>query len=623
MIRITFIVPYPGMKEIVHLTFKNHPERKNVLHKICVGTFERRDTLDLDTDILIARGFTAQALKKLSVPFIEITVTGFDIVVALNKCLRRFKPKKIAIVGSLNMVYGVDEIKDIFSCELQSYQVEDPRELEAAVRQAREEGAEAVISGHAASVICEELGIPNVIIESGPKTVRHAVDEAIRTVRIMRQEGEKSARFKTIMDYTFEGIISTDGDGRITAINKYARSILADDGRSLEGARLSSLMPQFDMKAALSDGRKYLGELARIRDRTCMVNCVPLDGAGMVVTFSDITRIQELEEQIRAKLYTKGLVAKYSFRDIIGGDPCFTEAVRVSEKFSKVDSNIFICGETGTGKELFAQSVHAASARRNHPFVAINCTALAEDLLESELFGYAEGAFTGASKGGKAGLFELAHRGTVFLDEIGDVSPKLQSRLLRVLQEREIMRIGHDRVIPIDIRIISASNRDLKNLVAEGKFREDLFYRLNVLKLCIPPLRMRRKDIAPLCRHFIQKNRRQLNSPLRDISPEAEEILRSYNWPGNVRELCNFCERLSVLADGEIAGIRDVRTCLEYAEPAADGEEMNPGSRRLASLEKEIIQEALARSTSKKEAARLLGIDASTLWRKMKKLSIS
>ncbi len=623
MIRITFIVPYQGMEKIVQETFANHPDRGEITHSIYVRTFGELDTVDLDADIVIARGFTARALKNLSVPFIEITVTGFDIVVALGKCVRRFNPRNIAIVGPLNIVYGVEEITNFFSCGLRCLQVEDPAGLPDAIRRAVAGGADAVIAGQAACAVCDEMGIPNVIIESGPKTVRQAVDEAIRTVRIMRQEREKSERFKTIMDYTFEGIISADADGRVTAINKYARTIFAAEGRASEGVLISSLIPQLDMAAAVSGGKKYLGELVKIRDRTYAVNCVPLSGAGVVVTFSNITRIQELEAQIRAKLHSKGLVAKYAFRDIIGKDPCFAEAVRVAEKFSKVDSNILIYGETGTGKELFAQSIHTASERRAHPFVAINCAALAEDLLESELFGYVEGAFTGASKGGKAGLFELAHKGTVFLDEVGDISPKLQSRLLRVLQEREIMRIGHDRVIPIDIRIISASNRDLKKLVAEGWFREDLLYRLNVLNLFIPPLRMRRDDIVPLCGHFIVLNRQRLNSPLKGLDPEAERMVRKHDWPGNVRELCNFCERLSVLSDGETAGTGDVEACLESVEPGSRGNGRNLFSLRSASLEKEIIQQALDRSKSKKEAARFLGIDASTLWRKMKKLGIS
>ena len=252
--------------------------------------------------------------------------------------------------------------------------------------------------------------------------------------------------------------------------------------------------------------------------------------------------------------------------------------------------------------------------------MAINCAALSEDLLESELFGYVDGAFTGASKGGKIGLFELAHLGTVFLDEIGDISPKLQSRLLRVLQEREIMRIGHDRVIPIDIRIISASNKNLRDLVDSGAFREDLFYRLNVLKLKLPPLREHPGDIIDLTRYFIRKNRIYLGNPTIELTPEAIQIITHYDWPGNVRELSNFCERLCVLVDGQVADADDVMECLEEA---IRPQEIPTTGNNLVSAalmsEKEILMQALENSRNKRDAAQKLGIDPSTLWRKMKK----
>ena len=249
---------------------------------------------------------------------------------------------------------------------------------------------------------------------------------------------------------------------------------------------------------------------------------------------------------------------------------------------------------------------------------------MSEDLLESELFGYVDGAFTGASKGGKTGLFELAHKGTVFLDEIGDISPKLQSRLLRVLQEREIMRIGHDRVIPIDIRIISASNKNLRELVDNGVFREDLFYRLNVLKLNLPPLRERPKDIIDLCSHFIQINRKKIGNRLTRLTPAAESLITNYSWPGNVRELSNFCERLCVLSEESIADVSDVRSCLEESIPFVEPERPERNLSSAARLsERETIAQALENSVSKREAASVLGIDPSTLWRKMKKHGLS
>ncbi len=238
-----------------------------------------------------------------------------------------------------------------------------------------------------------------------------------------------------------------------------------------------------------------------------MVNCVPAPdnsgNTGCVLTFQDTSRIQADELQVRKKLRHSSFQAKYQFSNILHKSRIMDSVISDAMTYSYSDSNILICGETGTGKELFAQSIHNSSPRKNHPFVAINCSALPENLLESELFGYVEGAFTGASKGGKMGFFELAHKGTIFLDEIGDVSPNLQSRLLRVLQEREVVRLGSDTVIPVDVRVISATNKNLKEEVANGRFRQDLLYRLDVLELNLPPLRNREQDALFLLSQLI------------------------------------------------------------------------------------------------------------------------
>jgi transcriptional regulator, propionate catabolism operon regulatory protein len=269
---------------------------------------------------------------------------------------------------------------------------------------------------------------------------------------------------------------------------------------------------------------------------------------------------------------------------------------------------VLVLGETGTGKELFAHSMHEASERRKGPFVAVNCAALPESLLESELFGYTEGAFTGAVKGGKAGLFELAHNGTIFLDEIGEIGMPLQAKLLRVLQEREIRRIGHDRVIPVSVRVIAASNHELKRLADAGAFRRDLLYRLDVLRLNVPALRQRRDDVVPLARHFLQSFGWYFGTAVGTLSAGALAAFESYDWPGNVRELMNVCERLAVLADGRLVEAAAVEVLLDRAEPAAAAA-VEPVDSILA-----MVRE---RRMTRAEAARALGISRTTLWRKM------
>jgi transcriptional regulator with PAS, ATPase and Fis domain len=621
MIDISFIVPYESMKYVVEDIFREHPDRAEIQANILTKTVEEIKKEDLENaDIVIARGYSANRVRATNVPVLPISVTGFDITVALNACIQKFNPKKIAVIGPLNTVYGIEEIESVFPCEIQSYQVSDPLDLEETILKAQREGSTAIIAGKSGTSIASRLGIDSTMILSGRKTVLQSIDEAIRTVRLMRQERERTDRFKGIMDYSFEGILSVNTQGVITTANNYARKVLDGLEDEPEEVRLKDVLPQLDIQSVLEGRSKILGELVQIQKNLYTFNCVCAGDTGAVVTFTNISKIQELEGQIRTKLHKKGLVAKYQFKDIIGGESRLVETVKMAKKFSRVESNIFIYGETGTGKELFAQSIHNASVRREQPFVAINCAALADNLLESELFGYVDGAFTGASKGGKPGLFELAHRGTVFLDEIGDISPSLQSKLLRVLQEREIMRLGHDQVIPIDIKIISASNKNLRDLVDRGEFREDLFYRLNVLKLKLPPLRERPNDIVELAEFFIKVNRKKFGTESILLTEESKALIKSYPWPGNVRELENFCERLCVLLDDGIADVQDVRLCLEESVRLDEGPVVpnNLSSAAFVS-EKEILIQTLEASRNKREAAQKLGIDPSTLWRKMKK----
>ncbi|KLU60706.1 propionate catabolism operon regulatory protein [Peptococcaceae bacterium CEB3] len=288
---------------------------------------------------------------------------------------------------------------------------------------------------------------------------------------------------------------------------------------------------------------------------------------------------EDMDRQRRSSL-AKGLVARFSFRDLVG--PALRETVAKAERFSEVDATVLILGESGTGKELFAQSIHASSPRNHGPFVALNCAALPEHLLESELFGYEEGSFTGAKKGGRIGLFELADHGTIFLDEIGKMSSNLQAGLLRVLQTKEIRRLGGDRITPVNVRVIAASNEDLISEVDHGHFRRDLYYRLNVLNLYLPPLRHRRQDIPVLIQHILRRREYSLHDQVA-IAPEFMALLQSYEWPGNVRELENILERYVVLVGG--------KKSLNYKEFLASFPELLSGQGLAVPKEKDLVPE--------------------------------
>jgi len=283
---------------------------------------------------------------------------------------------------------------------------------------------------------------------------------------------------------------------------------------------------------------------------------------GMVATLQELKRLQDIEQKTRRELAWRGWVAKHRFSDIFSRSPNMLRLIEDAMRLAGYEATLLILGETGVGKEYFAHAIHNASRRKKGPFVAVNCASIPESILESELFGHSEGAFTGAKRGGKMGLFEQAHGGTIFLDEIGEMAEKCQARLLRVLQEHEVYRLGDDRTITVDIRVIAATNRDLWNMVQEKKFREDLYYRLEVLTLEIPPLRERKVDVEGFVQQFINHYNRQYNASVTGINPEGQTLLLQYDWPGNIRELRNVVGRMVALAGTTEITAQDVTRCL-------------------------------------------------------------
>ena len=290
-----------------------------------------------------------------------------------------------------------------------------------------------------------------------------------------------------------------------------------------------------------------------------------------------------------------------------------------ARQFAAVDSNVLITGESGTGKEMIAQGLHNLSRRAKGPFVAFNCAAVPENLLESELFGYEEGAFTGARRGGKVGLMELAHGGTLFMDEIGEMPLPLQARILRVIQEKEVMRIGGERIIPVDLRLLSATNENLMQMIETRRFRKDLYYRINVLRLHIPPLRERQEDIPLLVEHIMNRHQ-AMNPAIRGIAAKALQLLGRQEWPGNVRELESTLERALLLAQGNMLQEADIREALQLNAAAEVPVEAEAGGDALLDIEKSTIDRILREEKfNYSRAASRLGINRTTLWRKLKK----
>lgn len=371
----------------------------------------------------------------------------------------------------------------------------------------------------------------------------------IKETKSMADQNElMKSQLETIMNTVHDGILALDENGRISVFNSVAGEIMGipDDlaiGRTLEDEGLPRELLSLWTKSEPT-GERFL----RLNNRHVVVSRSPLDRCGFqgqVITLKDVTEIQRLEEELRRKVVAQQYVAPYSFKNILGTSAVMTQAKTLAHRLALSESPVLIEGESGTGKELFAQSIHNAGSRRKWPFVAVNVASLPESLLESELFGYVEGAFTGAKKEGAPGLFEQAHKGTLFLDEIGEAPLTFQVKLLRVLQEKQVRRIGGSKVIPVDVRIIAATNKMLKELTMSGRFRQDLYYRLNVLPLFLPPLRERREDILSIAVDFYLRYFKN-KPPLRpdDYFHHVAPFFTAYNWPGNIRELHNIVEYL-------------------------------------------------------------------------------
>lgn len=479
------------------------------------------------------------------------------------------------------------------------------------------------------------------------ETIINALRYTEELVRSLRDKQEYSRIIEEIMDYSFEALLRIDVSGKIIYMNAEMNRLLEKTPDLVYGRRLWEILPELDRETVLhvlNKQEKLYGSLVEVREREpAVANLIPMvqngESLGATLYLYQKEKLESLDSRLNQRNREKGHYARYHFDDILGNSSVMETCRYRARQFARHRANVLILGESGTGKELFAQSIHNYSLRKDCPFVAINCGAIPESLLESELFGYVGGAFTGASSKGKKGLIEQANNGTIFLDEIGEMSPGGQVRLLRVLEEHIISRIGDDRQIPVDVRIIAATNRNLYQAVQEGRFREDLYYRLNVLTLHIPPLREREGDISLLAESFMERYSRQNDKTVK-LDPEGTEVLQEYDWPGNVRQLRNFCERLAIISDRPLisramltAQLSELRmpemaagkedACHAAAVMKQDHGDMAQEAESFSARERQEIMDLLLRfHGNRQKTADALGCTRATLWRKIKKYGI-
>jgi len=621
VVKIIIIVPSNEIKKDFSEILEGVSSTELQYKPLFITREDEQQVPRLGGDVVISRGFSAAFLKTQNTPAVELYITGYDLILAVQKCISRYQCTHLAIIGTESVPFENIEFELFFpEIQIDCYRADTRKTAVRYMEMAVEKGATAIIGGTSVCEAAARKNIPCVPFEHSRESILESVNMAIQLVKTIRSQRAEAEYVKKIMDYSFCGILSTDAKGYLYAINRKACEILGERSEGALGEHISRVIPGVNIRQVLQDKLTLTDELCRVGNKLISINCVPIgcksSPTGAVITCQEVQELQRSEAKIRKKVLQKGFVAHYHFSDIMCQDIAMRSIIQQASRFSDNHANILIYGETGVGKELFAQAIHNASARSAGPFVAINCAALPEQLLESELFGYVGGAFTGAARGGKVGLFEAAHGGTIFLDEIGDISPKLQSRLLRVLQEKEIVRLGDDQVIPVDVRVLSATNKRLNEEVEKGTFRSDLMYRLDVLRLTIPPLRQRRQDILPLMWSFLKEYREQeQGSAFKTIQREAAELLENYPWYGNVRQLRNVAQRLSILCIGEEITSEAVQEALDLPR--------NPFAPTVAESEAMSILEALQKANYRKgEAAKLLNMDRSTLYRKMQKYNL-
>ncbi|MDR2744460.1 MAG: sigma 54-interacting transcriptional regulator [Desulfovibrio sp.] len=597
-------------------------------------------------EVMISRRATGDILRdSVKTPVLSLPFSDIENLRSLNaSCkpgMRVLVPaykRRAPILGLLGRVLGVIILQRIYSTE---------SELRQLVRTATKDSVDCVAGGHATGILAEEYGVPYVALPPSKEQIYNVLDSAKDVAKSNRERELLLGESESIMNAMTEGLVCVDARGNIIRLNERAQSFFGESAaKDIIGA---SFIPYLGENTFSKMTRQYSRinneYIVEINKKIFVVHMTRLhtkhEVGRMLLTLRKQQDVLRQSQAINTSV-SSGFVACGRLEALIYKDERMENTVELCKIYAKSGATVLITGETGTGKEMLAQGIHNHSPRSNLPFVSINCAELPEPLLESELFGYEEGAFTGSRKGGKAGLFELADKGTIFLDEICSASASVQAKLLRVMQERELMRIGGTRKIYVDVRVIATSGRDLWQLVLEKGFRKDLFFRLNVMNVHIPPLRERMDDLDVLLPYFLRHFSEKERCPPLYLNEEQMTLLKRYTWPGNVRQLRNFAERFvlhSMFMPESFSFIYDELLELstndrETAREALDKKEIissiyaktpfQPPENRWSVLEDPRALRNLMETVrySKKEAAGLLGVSRSTLWRKLKQWNI-
>lgn len=576
---------------------------------------------------IIALPVTAKELARmLPIPVVPLEPSPLDFLEAFLVA-KQYSPDVIPYIGyaHLALLEDLELLERVLDAEIKLWAYtnfeERKKVLEEIPRQITD-----------VAVVTSELVAATVQRNRGrailAKWQKHAILSALRTATQLvdsnREEQNKNKWLQLLLDDINDGVISIAGEDTIEVCNKRAGTYLGIAPQDIIGERIGGLPESHILRTFMRTEQDAGNKLCTYKDKIFLVNRTHLNPQQQLITFKDESEITKLQAALRRESIKKGMVAKYKFGDIIGSSPKTENLIKTAQTYAQSSTTLLIIGETGVGKEVYAQSIHNFSNRKTGPFVAINCATIPENILESELFGYEGGSFTGALKEGKKGLFELANGGTIFLDEIAEMSASLQARLLRVLQNKEIMHLGGDNLIPIDVRIIAATNQDLQQAILDKTFRQDLYYRLFTLQLHLTPLREHLEDIPELVEHFLRESAVKFQKTPPKPSQAFLNALMEYHWPGNIRQLESVIERYALLYDeGDdenahqfIQEITGSAGSPAIGQIAADKSSMTIGIGSLKSMEKQIVH-GLSEQYKIGDLAQLLEISRTTLWRKL------
>lgn len=575
-----------------------------------------------------------QVKDKVNIPVIPFRVTFVDAVNAFTQALK-FKEKTVALLYPSfdDFEFDFKALADFIGLNIIQLSYNSVWDLENKIADLKQQEVKLLIGTTLAVSVCKNHGINGIEIYSVESIIYASIDKAIEVVKAIREKRSNEILRDLIINNVHEGIVYTDEFGKIHIFNDEAASLFKLEGLPVVGRHIDEIASELKLMETLRTGNTDIDSIEVIKNIHLSINRIPIKInnkiIGIVSTFQNTENIESIGDAIRRIKKADGFIAKHTFDSLIGKSPAFLSTIDLSKKYARSDLPILVEGETGTGKELFVQSIHNFSFRKNYPFVAINCASLPENLLESELFGYEPGAFTGASSSGKKGLFEIADGGTLFLDEINSIPKSFQAKLLRVIEEKEIIRIGGKKIIPVNVRIIATSNVSIRSMIDKGDFREDLYYRIGTLKVNIPPLRDRMSDLPYLIEGLSKDINLYKNHDFQEVHDKIWQKLMNYNFHGNIRELKMFLHRFFILLDEDhiddvfyIDGLIDF--CVdEMIQKVDDHSDISQKLGIIQQSERRVILNLLKEYKNNKSlVAKHMGIGRNTLYRKMKTLGI-